>query len=194
MTTLRGAPASKVRTGFAIASVLALVLAACPGWARSLNDQEKASLAATVESFNVAMREANFARVAETIPPKVIDALARRAGARPDQVVAAMIKAMQQILEGGNTRIESFGMDLGSADHRELASESPPYVLIPTETIIAVGGRRLRATSHTLALLDEGKWFLLRINEAAQLQMLLDAYPEFASVKFPSGSIEALNP
>jgi hypothetical protein len=177
----------------AIAAVLALVLLPCAALARPLTDQERASLAATVESFEAAMREGNFTRVAQTVPPKVIGAIARRAGTTPDQIVASMIKAMQQTLQGGDTKIESFGMDLATANHKELAS-GEPYVLIPTQTIIAVGGRRFRERSHTLALLDEGKWFLLRINNARQIEILREVYPEFTSVEFPSGSTETLNP
>ena len=191
MSTRRGGPARHNGWRSAIA-VLALVLLPCAASARPLDDQERAALAATVASFGAAMREDNFARVTETVPPKVIGAIARRAGTTPDRIVALMIKAMQT-LQRGDTKIVSFGMDLASADHKELASGGP-YVLIPTETIVAAGGQRFRERSHTLALLDEGKWFLLRISNARQIEILREVYPEFARVEFPSGSTEALDP
>ena len=192
MNTRRGGPARQKRAHLAIAAVLALMLVPCAAWARALSDEERASLATTVESFVAATREGNFARVAQALPPKVLGDFARRAGATPDQTVALMSKAMQQALQEGDIKIELFGMDLGNADHNELASGAP-YLLIPTQTIIAVGGRRFREGSHTLALLDGGKWFLLR-TDAPQLHILVDVYPEFAGVEFPSGSIEASNP
>ena len=192
MSTRRVGPARHCRARLAIAAVLAVVLLPWAASARPLNDQERAALAATVASFGAAMREDNFARVTQTVPPKVIGAIARRAGTTPDQIVALMIKAMQT-LQAGDTRMESFGMDLATADYKELAS-GEPYVLVPTQTIIAVGGQRFRERSHTLALLDEGKWFLLRINNARQIEILREVYPEFTSVEFPSGSTGALNP
>jgi hypothetical protein len=192
MSTRRVGPARHSRAHLAIAGVLALVLLPCAALARPLSHQESTALAAAVESFGAAMREGNFTRVAQTVPPKIVGAIARRAGTTPDRIVASMIEAMQT-LHGGDTRIESFGMDLVAASHKELAS-GEPYVLIPTQTTIALGGQRFRERSYTLALLDAGKWFLLRINNARQIEILREVYPEFTSVEFPSGATETLNP
>ncbi len=52
----------------------------------------------------------------------------------------------------------------------------------------------LREGNYALALPDEGKWFLLRVNDDAQVEILLGGHPEFASTEFPRGSIETLNP
>ncbi len=190
-----GGPARQESARSTLAAVLALVLvlAASAAWARPLSDQEKAALAATVASFDAAMRNGDYARVAQTVPPKFIAAIARRAGgAPPDQIVAAMIKSMQQTLEQGDVKIESFAMDLGAAIYKEHASGTP-YVLIPTQTTMAVGGQgRVRERSHTLAVLDEGQWFLLRVSDAGQLQILREVYPEFTSVELPRGSTEIL--
>jgi hypothetical protein len=177
----------------AIVPVLVLMLAAGAAWARPLSDQEKASLAATVESLAVATRAGDYGRVARMMPPKVIAAFARRAETTPDQVIAFLTKTWQQMFQGGGVEIESFKIDLASADHKELPGGAP-YVLIPTRVTIAAVGRLFQEQSHTLAILDGGKWYLLRISDAKQVQILLDGHPEFASVKLPSGSIEALNP
>jgi hypothetical protein len=193
MRSRHGAPARQESACSPLAAVLALglvlALVACAAWARPLTDQEKAALAATVSNFDAAMRDGDHARVARSVPPKVLAALARRANATPEAVVAAMVKAMQT-LQG---KIESFGMDLGTAVHKELASGTP-YLLIPTQTTMGVAGTRVQVRTHTLVLLDEGKWYLLRINNAPQLQILREAYPEFAGVEFPSSSTEMLNP
>jgi hypothetical protein len=193
MNTPHGGPARGERARLAIAAVLALVIVAGSAWARPLSDQERASLSATIESYNTAVRAGDYAHMAQSMPPKIVGAVAVRVGKSSDQVVGLMTKAIEQTLQGGAVKIESFALDLGNADHKELASGAP-YVLIPTETTIAVGGRRVRERSLTLALLDGGKWFLLRINSAAQVQILRDGYPDFTSVEFPSGSMEDLNP
>jgi hypothetical protein len=193
MNARRGGLARQRAARMAIVPVLAFVLVASAAWARPPSDQERASLATTVEGFAAATRAGDYARVAQIVPPKVVSAFARRAGVTPEEVIAVMTKAMEQMFQGGNIKIESFRMDLASADHKELA-DGAPYVLIPTHTSVALDGRRFQEQSHTLAILDGGRWYLLRINDAAQLQFLLEAHPEFTSVKFPSGSLEALNP
>jgi len=193
MRARRGAPAGQESARSPLAAVLALGLAlalvASAAWARPLTGQEKAALAATVSSFDAAMREGNHARAAQTVPPKVLAAIARRAKMTPEAVVAAMVKSMHTLQ--GN--IESFGIDLGTAIHKELAGGTP-YLLIPTQTTMAVAGTRVQVRSHTLALLDEGRWYLLRVNNAPQVQILREVYPEFAGVEFPRGSTEMLNP
>jgi hypothetical protein len=193
MRARHGAPASQESARSPLAAVLAvafaLVLVASAAWARPLTAREKAALAATVTSFDAATRDGNYARAVQTLPPKVLAAIARRAKMTPEAVVAAMIKSMQS----AQGSIESFGMDVGSTIRRELASGTP-YLLIPTQTTMAVAGKRVRIGSHTLALLDEGKWYLLQVNHGPRVQILREVYPEFAGVVFPSGSTEMLNP
>jgi hypothetical protein len=191
MRARRGAPARQESARSLLAAVLALglVLVTSAAWARPLTTHEKAALAATVSSFDAAMREGNHARAVQTMPPKVLAAIASRAKMTPEAAVAAMIKSMQSAQDS----IESFGMDLGSAIHRKLANGTP-YLLIPTQTTMAVAGARIRIGSHILALLDEGKWYLLEVNHGPRVRFLREVYPEFAGVVFPSGSTEILNP
>jgi hypothetical protein len=166
----------------AISLVPALALAAPAARARSLTTQETAALAATVKSFETGLREGKFDRMPTIIPPKVAAAIARRTGMTLDEIRAAEVKSMRQF--------ESFRFDLGKAVQKELAGGTP-CVLIPTEVIGAVRGRRVRTGSHSLALLDDGKWYLLSIG-GAQLETTLDAYPELKGIEIPSGSTEIL--
>ena len=49
---------------------------------------------------------------------------------------------------------------------------------------MAVAGKRVQERSHTLALLDEGKWYLLRVNNAPQLQILREVSPSSQALNF----------
>ena len=62
-------------------------------------------------------------------------------------------------------KLVSFGMDIAKAEHHELPS-GEPYVLIPTETVMDTGDGKSAARSHTLALLDGGAWYLLRVSDS----------------------------
>ena len=46
----------------------------------------------------------------------------------------------------------------------------------------------LRSQTSTLALQDDGLWYLVRIDSPQQVALLRAAYPEFTGVDFPSGS------
>jgi hypothetical protein len=183
MTIPLNGPARHWGPSLAVSLVLAFALAAPAARARSLTTHETAALAATVKSFEAALREGKFDRIPTMIPPKVAAAIARRTGMTLDEIRAAEVKSMQQF--------ESFRFDLGKAVQKELAGGTP-YVLIPTEAISAVRrGRRVRTGSHTLALLDDGKWYLLSIG-STQLETTLDAYPDLKGIEIPSGSTEIL--
>jgi hypothetical protein len=54
------------------------------------------------------------------------------------------------------------------------------------------GNGNISVNSHTLALMDGGAWYLLRVSEVQQIEILRKVYPEFAGVVFPTGSVEAM--
>ncbi len=171
-----------------LAAVFALFLAAGPAFARPLTEVESRSLAETVASFDAAMRASDYATVIKTIPPRIMAHIAKSAGVEvavlPPLVVAQMKAALAQV------KLVSFGMDLAKAGYHELPG-GEPYVLIPTETVMDTADGKSTAKSHTLALLDGGAWYLLRVSEAPQVSILRQVYPEFAEVEFPASSLEA---
>ena len=44
--------------------------------------------------------------------------------------------------------------------------------------------------SATLALQDEGLWYLVRGSDAQQVAILREAYPEYEAVAFPDATME----
>jgi len=171
-----------------IAALVLLLLAPGHAHARSLDDKEKAALAATVANFDAAMRDKKYGVVIETIPPRVLQAISSKAGASVEQLRAALIQQIEAAMS--TVAITSFSMDLAGAQHKELANGTP-YVLIPTRTVIDAGSSgKFTQNSHTLGLIDEGKWYLLRVEEATQVTMLRESYPDFAHVDLPKGKME----
>jgi hypothetical protein len=173
-----------------LVAVLALLLATGTALARPLTEAESRSLVEAVEAFDTAMRDRNYEIVAKTIPPRVMAHIAKSAGVEVDALRVLVIEQMKVAL--AEVKLVSFGMDLPKAEHRELPS-GEPYVLVPTETVIDTGtdGKSV-ARSHTLALLDDGVWYLVRVSEARQVTIMRQVYPEFAGVEFPAGSVEAM--
>lgn len=174
-----------------LAVSVALTVAVCAvarPQARALLADESAALAATVNQFNSAMSDGRLADVIGTIPPRVLDVVARKAGIGADDIRKSMIEQIKQ--SQNDIKIVAFGMDLPAAKHGALASGTP-YVLIPTRTVMEAGSvGRVKASSETLALLDEGKWYLLRIEGDASIALLRETYPEFAAVQFAKGTME----
>jgi hypothetical protein len=172
----------------ALAALLALSLAA-PAAAREVSEAEKAALAETIAGFDAAMRAKDMKRVMGTIPPRMLEAMAAQFSVSVDELIAAAALQMEQAL--ANVLLVSFSMDLATATYAEL-SDGMPYVLIPTETVMEIPGTgKVRAVSGTLGLIEEGTWYLLRI-DPGQLPLLYQIYPGFADVELSPGTMEAV--
>jgi hypothetical protein len=172
-----------------VSTILLILAFAIPAAARGLTDTETSSLSAVVESFDAAMRRNDYETVLLTVPPKIMQHIAKSAGTDVDALRLSAVKQMKAAL--ANVKLLSFDLDLSKAENHELPN-GEPYVLIPTETVMDTGEKgKFVAHSQTLAMLDDGKWYLLRVDESTQVEIMRQVYPDFADVDFPTGSTEA---
>ena len=82
-----------------ITAFLLLIAAAAPVMARQASEAEKASLATTIQAFDAAMAGSDFETIVKTIPPRVLDHIAKQAGvdvAILRQIVIAQMKAAER--------------------------------------------------------------------------------------------------
>ena len=158
--------------------------------ARSVNKTELAALTTVVAEFEKAIASKNFDGMFSAMPPRVWAHLRKAANATDAQLTKALTDLMTEAYT--KVKMESFSLDLGGAIPKELP-DGTPYMLVPTETIVkVVDGDKFAMRSHTLALMDEGKWYLLRISDPQQIVILTKVYPQYRGVSFPSGSNEML--
>lgn len=173
----------------ALAALLVVIVsAAVPALARDVTEEEQALLEETVASFDQGMRDMDMARVTATIPTKMLEAMAAQYSMTAADLTTAMVEQMTEAMK--TVTLVSFGMDLENAEYLEL-SDGTPYVLIPTETVMDAGNGKIAAKSDTLALLDDGVWYLLRPDES-MLPTLRQVYPLFSEVEFTPGTMEAV--
>jgi len=174
------------RAAIAALLVFSLLL---PAAAREVTDDEKAALGEAIAGFDTAMRANDMDRIMGTIPPRILDAMAAQFSLTVDDLRAAMAQQMHEAMQ--TVLLVSFGMSLDTTKYAELA-DGTPYALIPTETVMEIPGTgKIKAVSETLGLIEEGTWYLLRV-EASQLPLLIQVYPGFADVQFSPGTMEAV--
>lgn len=181
---------SQVRRSAAIA-VAAVSLVAGAALARAPADKEKAELQAAVATFSTAMTQRDYERLVDTVPPRILDALATKSGLDRDKIRSSMVDLFRML--ESEAKVEEFTFDVKAIEYKELKNGTP-YALVPTRTVINFASKgRMAQKSNTLALLDDGVWRLVRIDEISQLMLLREVFPEFTSVEFPQGSMEALD-
>jgi len=167
---------------------LALLLtAAAPGFAEVLPAAQQQALTERIDSFDTAVRANDIDGIMGVVPPKVLDRLASQFGLSVDQLIGEMQKQINEVMT--DVKIESFGMDAKKVDF--VTESGLTYGLIPTESVIDLGpAGKLRSTTTTVALLEDDNWYLVRIDNSEQIDVIKQVYPMLADVQFPAGTLE----
>lgn len=152
-----------------------------------IGEVDRAAIASRVVEFNAMMNDGRIADSLDFLPPRLIRSIAHRFGVPESEVKLLVGKQIADAVAG--VRFLSFTMNMQAATVNTTPDRQRAYMLIPTESQIAIPDvGALRSQTSTLALQDEGQWYLIRIDSAQQVALLRAAYPEFTGVDFPSGS------
>lgn len=174
------------------ATALAYTAVAGPVSAEALTPQDRTEIATLAATLDRAISAGDMTAAMNIVPPRLLNEIARRAGMTPDQLRAATRQAMSAALEG--VTVVSFDIDLAAAEELKTPDGSRAYLLIPTEIVMkAIGVGGMRSRSHTLAIEDEGEWYLISVDEAPQIALVRQLWPEFAGVDFPTGTMAAVD-
>jgi len=169
-----------------IAATLFIAACAAPITSYTLPADDRAAIATRITNFERAFLNGNTREVINVVPPRLIQAIASDAGVSEAQLRTAMTSATRSAM--AEIKVVSFGMSLEQAKFMTTPS-GRPYGLIPTQTVVqAPNGIKLQSNNNTLTLEDGGKWHLIRIDDARQINLMRKVYPDFKGVTFPKGT------
>lgn len=168
-----------------------LGLASGPAFAQAIDASDRAEVQARVEQFAAVMTAKNYVAVYEiSMAPGLRAEFRKRYGVTDDQIRDAVVAGTAQAFEA--VTLVDYTMDVAGASAAVTPNGQRGYLLIPTRTLMDVtGSGRVESRNNTLAIEDEGQWYLLRVDDASQVEFLRAAYPEFVGVDFPMGTAEA---
>lgn len=159
--------------------------------AASFSAADRARIEARIEDLDGLIMSGNLAASLDVVPPRLFQAIARRAGASEGELRAALRDMIATQTQG--ITVVSYEMDLAAAPPTKTPDGTRTYLLIPTTNIMQVEGvGRVRAITSTLALKDQGEWYLIRVDDANQIALIREIWPEFAQVDFPTGTTEPI--
>jgi hypothetical protein len=168
----------------------ALSLTALPAIAEQLSADDSALLQTRVDSFNAAFLNGDFPEVMSAMPAKMKTFIAENAGVTIEALDAAMIEQTKAAM--ATVTVDQFDMAMGDATS-DVTPEGRPYSLIPTATLMTIENvGKVQGTSSTLAMKDEGKWYLVRIDDENQVNLLRAVYPDFGAIDFPIGTMQVI--
>jgi hypothetical protein len=171
--------------------VLLLLLISAGGMfraeAKEIPDKQKKALKIAIFNFNKAVLSEDYPVVVESsMTPLLLEHYSRKLEVDIKQIKAVIAKKMAMGMRG--VKIRSFSMDQTSINFGELA-DGTPYALIPTKMLLEIDSQKVLSISETLGLIDDGKWYLVRIDNLNQVSLIRTLYPLFRIVKF---NIDAL--
>lgn len=176
-----------------IAFLIVMVLATVThSVAREPTQQETAALAARVDAFEAAIGARDYVSVIGFMPPKMLELVARNANVSVEEARSAFASAAAEVMS--KVTFEFYDMDVELAT-MGAATDGALYALIPTINVGVVAEQgKFEARNNTLGILTEGSWYLVRLQEPAQLALFRQAYPNFAQVEIPVGTMRKLEP
>lgn len=158
--------------------------------AANLSDSQKQGIADTVAAYSKAVMASDSNVMTElSLSPKLRAAIAKKFGVAEDDLYRGLIAETAKIMAAA--QMEEYNMDVASAQYHE-DKNGQPYALIPTSIKMIVNGQRATSKTHTLALYEQEKWWLIRVTDK-QVSFLREVYPEFSNVDFPKESMELNN-
>lgn len=186
-------------TALALAAALGLSACATPpsptqpiAEASAMTPQARSTLESRVAAFQSVINRGDWGQVMDFTPPGILRQMEEETGV-PVEVIRAMASG---IVKGVTEEINIGGrlyLDKASVG---TARDGTPYVLIPTTSQIAAkrGGESLSTTGISLAMLDGGQWYLMRLDaEGEGARRLQAAYPQFKGIGLPRPA-ETLQP
>jgi hypothetical protein len=157
-------------------------------FAQAFSPESIVALKDRIATFEKAMLSWEINGIVDIMPPKIKGYIMTRGNVTEPQLKDAMAK--QFATTAKDVTIMSFIMDVDKADTKTL-SDGTNYLLIPTLTKMDVKDYgKLLSTSSTLAFVDGDKWYLLRVADQEQIQILNEVYPAFKDVTFPQEKTE----
>lgn len=172
-------------------ALIAFALMLAPAVADPLPDDLRVALTAEVANFGQRFNDGDMTGVFDYMPDKVVENLAVQAGLSQDDLFAMMNTEIEKAME--EVTIDDFSMDMDTATWALTPDGSTGYALIPTVTDMTVEGLgKVHATGETLAFQEGDAWYLVRVDDATQVQLLVAAYPAFEGVTFTPGTMDVV--
>jgi hypothetical protein len=166
---------------FVVASTVAAL-------AQTYTKDQLDALKTRITVFEDGIRNKNFQVMSDIIPRTVWENIKAKANITDAQLVESIKTTMMRDFE--TATITNFNLDLPAATTHALA-DGMPYMMIPTNATIAVKQSGIfQSTSVTLAIIENDAWYLMRVSDKAQVDILHEVYPAFKTVVLPEDKFE----
>jgi ketosteroid isomerase-like protein len=155
---------------------------ALPLSALAFDNSDRAAVQAVTQSFAQNLRAKNFEGVLNAMPPKILNYMSQQTGIPANELAGTLARQMSVFM--GDVTVERFNMNMNRMA-TGTTNDGIDFAFIPTRTTVKGPEGRQTTNTQTLALQDGGQWYLVRIEQAQQYEIVKAVYPGFANVRLP---------
>lgn len=169
-------------------SILTLVPGAAFGQQVTPDDRDR--IDARIGQLSDHVSSGDIGATLDIIPPRLKAVLLDETGIVETDLKREMNQVWANLLSEEGLTLVDFNLALDEAAERVTPTGHRAYLTIPTETRLEIEDTgSFRILTQTLAMEDEGDWYLIRMDKPEQTELLARAYPEFEGVAFPASEI-----
>ena len=141
----------------------------------------EASLKVRLDEFESIFESGKISKLFDFTPPKVLSSILGGSNVTRDQLDSQIDQVWEMTMQ--TVEINAFDIDRTARDVEFLTS-GRPYKILPTSVAMKIkgNGSEIISKSETLALIEDGKWYIVRLDEPSQVKIFMETYPEFDSV------------
>ncbi|WP_273760544.1 hypothetical protein [Bartonella sp. ML70XJBT.G] len=169
----------RIRSLFLILLCIAFMISTTQSF--TITDQKLIDLEQAAFAYSKAIQNADANAILNAIPPQIIDSLTTKKKFSKSQFQLIMKSQIEQLAE--NYKIESIHIDQKQKREGKL-DNGIPYFVIPVEFVtITNTGKKCSIQTELIAILDNDKWYFIRGNDEAILNITSEAFPGLEKIK-----------
>ena len=163
------------------------VVAAAP--ARDLPPEQREALnEAVVKLQEIALSDDTDAYI-DMMPPAYLEATARLQGRTAEEVAASMKASSREGAKAYGVDIVAYRFQFDRMAGGDLVQENGCYLVIPTVSVARLNdGQDLVIAADTVAFLDGGEWYFVRLDSETEVALVQSAYEELYGTPFKPGT------
>lgn len=140
------------------------------------------SLNHRLDEFEKLLDSGELSKVLDFTPPKVLNKILSGANVTRAELDRQMDQMWKQVLV--TVEINGFDLDRNSKDIMFL-DNGRPYKTLPTSSTMTIKANRSEVVtrSETLAFIENDEWYIVRLDDPAQVKIFRDAYPDFDDIQ-----------
>ena len=171
-----------------------LGLAAClvlssTAFARDLSPEQRAAFDEALTKLQEAALADNTDAYIDMMPPAYLEATARLQGRTAEEVATAMKASSREGAESYGIDIVSYSFQFDRIAGGDLVQGNGCYLVIPTMSVARLAdGRDLVIAADTIAFLDGGEWYFVRLDSGTEVALVQSAYEELYGTPFKPGT------